>query len=164
MKKIAKFLIFAFAALFFINSASLADTFEAMTDKFYDGLAAVIEKNSDDPDMCVKEVNAYYEKNRKTVEAIRTETEKRMKESAPMMQTMMEKYQNMSPEELEALRKQQAKQEMQQPPMSPSMQRYSNALSDFTKKYPNHGMRIAFKAMELTPQSMQNYGYGPQSP
>ena len=165
MKKITKLLAFIFGVLFFLNTVSLADNFEEMTDKFYDGLAAVIEKNSNNPDICVKEVYAYYEKNQKTVEAIRMETEKRMEKSAPMMQKMMEKYQNMSPEELEALQKQQAKQEMQQPAMSPGTQRYSSALSDFTMKYPHHGTQIAFKAMELAPKSMQNYqGYGSSSP
>jgi uncharacterized membrane-anchored protein YhcB (DUF1043 family) len=166
MKKTAKFFIlFTFGVLLFFNTVALADNLEEMTDKFYDGLATVIEKNSDNPDMCIKEVNAYYEKNQKTVEAIRIETEKHMKKSAPMMQKMMEKYQNMSPEELEALQKQQTKQEMQQPPMSPGMQRYSSALSDFTMRYPHHGTQIAFKAMELAPKSMQHYqGYGSQSP
>jgi len=145
MKKILSVFVVGFLMIFLPSGVSQAEDLEKISDRFYAGLADIIERNMDDPQTCVKEVEDYYQANQKSVRQIRKAAEKAMAHIAPML----EKYKSMSEEELDALKRQQ--KAMEPPRMSPGVARYSQALRAFTMKYPQYGMEITKKAMQLVP-------------
>jgi len=125
---------------------------KALQDKFYTGITDIIERNMEDPQKALKEVDKYFEDNQVLVTQIRSETEKAMAQSVPMMQKMMDQYKSMSEKELEALEKKSAGMEKRmQSQMSPAMLRYNKAIESFTMKYPQHAMELAGKLMQLMP-------------
>ena len=136
-------------------SVSQAADLRVLYDKFYTGIADVIERNMDDPQQCLREVDKYFEKNQALVAQIRSETEKAMTRSAPMMQKMMGQYQSMSEKELAALEKKSVgsagMEKRIQSQMSPAMTRYSKVADTFMEKYPQYAMQLAGKMMQLIP-------------
>jgi len=153
MKKILSIFVVVFLMISLPSGVSQAEDVNVIADKFYAGLADIIERNMDDPQTCVKEVEDYYQDNQESIKQIRRAAEKAMEQLAPMM----EQYMSMSEEELGALERQQ-KGWGQQPQMSPDAVRYTQALEAFTMKYPQYGMEIATKAMQLVP----GFGSGKQ--
>lgn len=154
-EKMFRAFILAFLMVAMLSFVCLAEDLSKITDRFYAGLADIIESNMDDPDGCVREVEAYYQNNQALIAQIREATEKAMTQVAPMMAKKMEQYGSMSEEKLEAMeRKYGGRQEaMIEKKMSAAGKRYSKAVEDFSMKYPQQGMKIAFKAFELMPRS-----------
>ncbi len=123
-----------------------------ISDEFYKGLAVIIERNMDNPQACLQEVNLYYKDNQSDIQKIREGAQEALEKSAPMMNTMMDKYMNMSEEELAELEKQsQGYKRKSVNDYSLGIQRYSEALKKFTGKHPKEGMKIAMLALELVP-------------
>ena len=60
MKKICNIFVLTFLIIFALSCASRAEDIDTIMDKFYDGLADIIERNMDSPDRCVREINDYY--------------------------------------------------------------------------------------------------------
>lgn len=146
--------ILAFLMVAMLSFVCLAEDLSKIIDRFYVGLTDIIESNMDDPDGCVREVETYYQNNQALIAQIREAAEKTMTQAAPMMAKTMDQYESMSEEELEAMeRKSGGRQEaMAEKGMSAAGKRYSKALEDFSIKYPQQGMKIAFKAFELMPR------------
>ena len=156
MKNIKTLGITIFLIVTFLGGVSRAENLQTLTERFYTGLADIIEQNMNSPQDCVSAVNRYYQNNQQTVEKIRRLTKEALEKAAPMMEKMapamqdyQKRYESMSEEELEALER---KHQSRQPEMSPALTRYSKALDAFIQKYPNQGMEIAMKAMELMPR------------
>ncbi|MFH1867496.1 MAG: hypothetical protein ABH843_00870 [Candidatus Omnitrophota bacterium] len=71
MKKSTAVINYFFITLFMICYGAYAQDVESLKDEFYDGIAQIIEHRMDEPGLCVKEVNQYYEDNSATVKQIR---------------------------------------------------------------------------------------------
>lgn len=130
--------------------AAKAEDTAAVMDRFYDGLADVIEKNMGDPDECAGAVDDYYVSHSADVEAIRNATAKGIEKAADLMEKEMEKYENMTEEELAALEEKAGGYSVSKT-MSPGMARYAAAMERFTQKYPSQGAMISMKAMQFLP-------------
>jgi len=134
----------------FISSACKnvhAEDIETVIDGFYDGLALVIESNANDPDRCLREVNAYYEKNQKVVEKIRDLTAKGMEQAM----AVQDKSSVVAVEEPQAFDLMAFQRGITAPDLTPGSVKYTNALREFTKKFPREGLRIAGKTVDLLP-------------
>ena len=142
MEKAVKVLIFAFLAMVTLSPTLKAEDMNTITDKFYNGLAEVIERNMDSPDNCVREVDNYYEANRATVEKIRKTAE----EHVPQAMAMLDKYKTMGDEVPEMEFEQKG---MAESWASPGATRYGEAFNAFAMKYPQSAAKIASKAMQL---------------
>lgn len=151
--KFVKIFVFVFLAIFISSPLLKAEDANTLADGFYNGLAEIIERNMNNPDNCVVEVENYYQANRATVEKIRQLAEKPMAQAMQEMDKVMEKYESMSEEELEALERQaqQKGSQYKQQKMSPGAARYTEAMKNFTMKYPQQAMKVAGKAMRLVP-------------
>jgi len=143
-----------YAFIMSIAFTANADELSRMADKFYGDLATIIERNMNDPTTCVSEIEKYYSDHKETVERIRAMTE----ESMAHVMTMMDDTEMMTVEELEAFEEEMLNSDSERPIMSPEMTRYTEALEKFRIKYPEHGMRIAAKAMEFVPSVPDTVG------
>lgn len=136
-------------------AVSSAADLRALQDKFYVGITDVMERNMEDPQQCLRAVDKYFEDNQALVAQIRKETEKVMAQSAPMMQKMMDQYQSMSEEELEALEKKSVgiagMEKRIASQMSPTMTRYNKVMDTFMERYPQYAMELAGKMLRLMP-------------
>lgn len=159
MKKICNIFVLTFLIIFALNCASRAEDIDTIMDKFYDGLADIIERNMDSPDQCVREVNDYYRDNQATIEKIRKMTEKGMAQARAMMKQYKrtpDEQTYMTDEDIKAMEKRARLMGMtrgaaEEPAMSPATKRYTKALEAFAAKYPLRAMDITIKAMELMP-------------
>ena len=132
--------------VFILGSALPAQDINQLTDGFYNGLADIIERNIDNPQECVAEVDNYYQTHQDEVKQIRQQAEKAMEQIAPQI----DKYMSMTEEEAAALAAQQKGSESTpESRMSQAAKRYSEAVKAFSAKYPKEGMEIAGKAMQL---------------
>jgi len=129
----------------------MAEDLKVLTDKFYAGVANIVERNMDNPDKCLSEVYKYYEDHQALVKQIREETEKAFAQIGTTMGEYVNKYASMSEEELQALEGKSMQEGHSEPQMSAAAKRYSDALEAFITKYPLHGSKISMKAMELLP-------------
>ncbi|MEA3305597.1 MAG: hypothetical protein U9R52_02165 [Candidatus Omnitrophota bacterium] len=125
-----------------------AEDVNKIMDKFYDGMAGIIERNMDNPDRCVSEVDDYYKENQATVEKVRKLTEKGMKQAMDMMG----EYESMSEEELEALERQAMQKGMTESQMPPGLERYTEAMEKLMMKSPQQALKIAMMAMQFMPK------------
>jgi len=145
----------AFAGMTIMIFPTFAEDPSAIMDRFYEGLGGVIENNMEDPDGCIVAVEDYYAAHQAEIREIRKMTAKSMEQASAMMSEMSSKYDEMSEEELAALeRKMAAEYPAPRTTMSSSMARYTNAMVEFTKRYPSQGAMISVKAMELLPEGM----------
>ena len=147
--------ILALLLLGMIISAPAANAADAQTimDGFYSGLADIIENNMDSPERCVAEVDRYYEANKATIEEMRRLTEEAMAQVAPQAMKIMDDYESMSEEELAELEKRAERSRMAPAvKISPGAARYSEVVRQFTQRHPQHGIKIAMKAMEFLPK------------
>jgi len=143
MKKIKNVSLVALLMVVFFGCISQAEDLDAVIDKFYAGLADIIEQNMDNPETCIEEVEFYYSDNKKIT--------KQIKEALKRANPAIEKYESMSKEELESiLEQQEANLEKQ---LSSGLTRYNQALQDFSTEHPDHAAIIAIKALQLFPGS-----------
>jgi leucyl aminopeptidase (aminopeptidase T) len=148
MKKLGSIFVLGYFFVFLLSSMVLAEDINNIIDDFYNGLAEIIERNMEDPERGVKEVEDYYQNNQEAVNKIRQQAEKAMEQIAPQI----DKYMSMAEEEAAALAEQQkARENTAQGQMSRAAQRYTEALKAFTTKYPKYAMEIAGQAMQLFP-------------
>lgn len=150
MKKLIIIFVCMLSMLFAQQPAAQAEDAAVLMDKFYDGLAAIIERNMNNPKQCVSEVNNYYETNRATVEKIRKISAEAINKGMAMMKQLEETGNIAVP----AGQAEQAPSQLAEMSKSTEMQgssRYSKALQVFSEKYPTQGMQIAIKAMQLLP-------------
>lgn len=141
-------LIFFCLAMTFLTGVSQANDITSRVDKFYRGLADIIERDMYNPAKCVKDADNYYKANRATVEKIREMTEKSMKEAM----AAMDKYKDTPEEKLAALERDAARIGRKVPQPSPGSARYASALQKFTMKYPMEGMQVAAKSLAFLPK------------
>ncbi len=148
-----RILLVAFLMLGLLCCVAWAEDTAGLLNRFYAGLSDIIESNMGDPEGCVREVSAYYQNNQALIAQIREVTEKAMSQAAPMMTEMMEQYSSMSKEELEAMGKRYegTQGDMSQRGTTFQSERYTKALDTFATKYPQAGMQIGLKALELMP-------------
>lgn len=159
MKKICNIFVLTFLIIFALSCVSRAEDVDTIMDKFYDGLADIIERNMDSPDQCVREINDYYRDNQATVEKIRKMMEKGMAQARAMMKQYERTHDEqtyMTDDDIEAIERRARLMGMtrgiaEEPAMSPGTERYTKALEVFTAKYPLRAMGITMKAMELMP-------------
>ncbi len=147
MKKVLNVFMSVFLIVSIQTLISQAEDMSAVMDKFHNGLAVIIERNMNNPDRCVIEVDNYYNANRATVEKVRKASEKHMGQAM----AMADKYKYMSEEKLEALERSAMQKGMAEPEMSPGTTRYTKALESFMMKYPQRAMKISMKAMQFMP-------------
>ena len=148
MPRLLKYFTLSCLCLFILNGVAMAQELNRVTDEFYSGLAGVIERNMNDPESCVREVDNYFEANRDKVELIRKEAAKAMEMIAPEI----DKYMSMTEEEAAAMAQQQRMQTNRpEPRMSAAAQRYNQVFKAFCSQYPKYGMKIAGKTMQLVP-------------
>ena len=153
MKKIGKIFVAVLVGISLLASISLAQDLNQVVDQFYAGLADIIERNMDNPDQCVREVEDFYAANQETVNKIRQAAQEAMKELSPMI----DKYKSMTQEEIEALHQEAREKQIGQtdfpevtlPPLADGADRYAQAIQAFAAKYPEAGMKIAAKAMNF---------------
>ncbi len=151
MKKIYKFFILVFLVISLLVNSSIAEDLKALTDRFYGGVADIVERNMNNPDKCLSEVYKYYEKHQPLVSQIREETKKAFAQMGTTMGEYVNKYASMSEEELQALEGKSMQEDNVEPQMSMAAKRYSETLEAFITKYPLQGLKISMKAMELLP-------------
>ncbi|MDD5085383.1 MAG: hypothetical protein PHE61_04985 [Candidatus Omnitrophica bacterium] len=120
-----------------------------LTDEFYAGLADIIERNVDNPKVCLSEVESYYQVNKDKVAQIRSG----MKDFFKEMYVLAEKTKSMSLEERKAFTKsEEAKlKEISEPLATSGGERYVKAMGEFSTKYPEYGLEVAAKAVQLFP-------------
>lgn len=147
MVRASKYLGVALACLFILSGAAAAQMLDSLTDEFYNGLADIIEQNMNDPQACVTAVDGYFTTNQDKVEQIRKQAAEAMEAIGPEI----DKYMSMTEEEAKAMAEKQGTQPDRQPKMSAAGQRYNDALKAFSLKYPQYGMKIAGKTMQLVP-------------
>ena len=146
MDKLAKVFTWWCFFVFILSGIVSAQDLNKITDKFYTGLAEIIERNINNPGECVREVENYYQTHQEEVRQIRQQAEKAMEQIAPQI----DKYMSMTEEEAAALaEKQKASGNTPESRMSQAGKRYTEALKAFSAKYPKDGMEIAGKAMQL---------------
>jgi hypothetical protein len=152
--KVVKVLFLVVLMLFILNYVGLAEDLNKLTDRFYTGLADIIETNMDSPNDCVRAVEKYYQDNQALVGKIRQATKEAMAEAAPVIEKMMNKYESMGEEDLEAWEKQYQgmEQEMSKKQIPAGAARYTELLQAFTMKYPKYGIKITMRAMQLMPE------------
>ena len=148
MKKMFSAFMLALLVLSLLGSIGLAEDLSKLTDRFHGGLADIIERNMDEPQRCVREVDEYYQDNQAIITEIRRKTEKAMAHVGPMMEKMISEYSSMSEEELEAMEKKYEGMQTGMPhrPESAEMARYSQVMEAFAMKHPQ-------KAMQFMPTS-----------
>jgi hypothetical protein len=153
-----KTLALALLMIAVLGSVAAAEELSKITDNFFAGLAEVIEGNMEDPGECLGQVEEYYRQNQATIAKIREETAKAMALAAPMMNEMMQASFSQDEEKLKALEKkyQGMAKGMPQERIQPGADRYAKALEDFTARYPQYGMQVAMKSMELMPNLNPN--------
>lgn len=156
-RSMEKVFIAAFLIISLMVSVASADQLKIMMDGFYDGLGKIIERNMDNPDLCVAEVEDYYVRNRALIDTIRKQTEEAIAESMAMMGPYYDEFEGMTEEELALLKERSEAMAGREPrmsyqAMSAGMKRYNEALEAFMVKHPNQAMIIATKALEFLPQ------------
>ena len=148
MERLFKYFVLLCICSFIFKGAVTAQQINAVADEFYNGLADVIEKNMDAPEDCIREVDNYFAANQDKVELIRREAAKAMEQIAPEI----DKYMSMTEEEVAAMAQRQGTQANRQiPKMSAAGQPYNQILKAFCSRYPQQGMKIAGKTMQLVP-------------
>ncbi len=148
MERLFKYFVLLCICSFIFKGAVTAQQINSVADEFYNGLADVIEKNMDAPEDCVREVDNYFAANQDKVELIHREAAKAMEQIAPEI----DKYMSMTEEEAAAMAQKQGTQTNRQTPkMSAAGQRYNEILKAFCSRYPQQGMKIAGKTMQLVP-------------
>ncbi len=157
MKKVLNVFMTLFLIVSIQTLISQAEDMSVIMDKFHNGLAVIIERNMNNPDRCVVEVDNYYNANRATVEKVRKTSKKYMGRAM----AMADKYKYMSDEELEALERSATQRGMAKSEMSPGTTRYTKALESFMMKYPQYAVKITMKAMQFMPgRSPEGSQYG----
>jgi len=128
------------------------------TDKFFNGLSEIIERNMNNPVNCLREVDTYYQTNQALVQKIRSGTAEAMKQIKPMMEEYMsEENASMAASDfneagLQELEHKMGSYKSQQPPRSAAAERYAKAMEAFSVKHPQYALKVAMKAMELMPE------------
>jgi len=151
MKKVYKIFILLFLMVFILSAVSFAEDLKVLTDKFYAGVADIVERNMNNPDRCLREVYKYYENHQELINQIREETEKAFAQIGTTMGEYVDKYASMSEEELSSFEEKSMYEDDIEPQMSEAAGRYSEALEAFITKYPLQGSKISMKAIELLP-------------
>lgn len=146
MRLMKVMLFFVFLGLITINT-SAAEDLAQLVDKFYGGLADIIERNIDDADVCLAQAKEYYENNQDLVKVIRDESAKAMQQAMPLAEQLM----NMPEEELARLGSQQAG--AQDAPadsgMSAQAKRYAQAMEAFAERFPTKALQLAGLASQF---------------
>lgn len=138
------------------SCVSYTEDLNVVMDQFYNGLAAIIERNMENPDNCVREVEKYYENNQDTIAKVRVLTEKQMSQAMAMAdkyEAMAELEELKNLENMEEFERTTREMEMMRPGMLPGAGRYASAMESFAVKYPRQGLVIAGKATQFIPKS-----------
>ena len=161
MKKALKVLVLAFPVILMLNCLCFAEDLTKKMDKFYAGLADIIERNMDNPEQCVREVDNYYAANQATIAQIRNETKKAMERVAPAMDEFepirkdgiedVEEPQDMQKWAEDMQKLGEKMQRSRTATQTPGAERYAKAIQGFTMKYFQPGLKISTKAIQLIP-------------
>jgi hypothetical protein len=119
---------------------------------FYNGLTEVIERSMNNPEACVIQAENYIKNNIGILQKA-AETGRRM------AQQNTQKYENMNQEELESAMEE-AEKAMSDPKIAESMNismiainKFTEAINEFTMKHPDEGERIMGILSEYSPQN-----------
>jgi hypothetical protein len=136
-----------------VCGAVYAQSLDAMTNIFYQGLIPIIERNMNNPSQCLSEVDQYYVNNKALIEKIKAKTGEAMKQMAPMMEKYMAAVEDsMSGKQIDEGQFKNFDQSASgSGSVSPIVRRYTKLIEQFTAKHPRAGGAIAMKAMELLP-------------
>jgi hypothetical protein len=146
-----------FLSIFMLTSISQAEDIDAIMDSFYNGLADIIERNMDNPDRCLEEVDYYYKENQEIVDKVSKTLKRYMAEATALMEESLVHEDTigdyMADGQLDVHKKEAIERSMApvEPKASPGMNRYTAALEAFTMKHPHHGLKITMKAVEFLP-------------
>ncbi len=147
MKSITK-TFFAFTMILILARPAAADTFEARVDKFYDGLAGVIESNLDSGEKCKAAVDSYYAKNQSLVREVRSRIESSMAAASSMMDDPAA-VQSEMPMAMEAMPFQEG---MRDSNLTPGSRKYASSMKKLMMKDPRVAMYVASKTTEFMPE------------
>lgn len=129
------------------NAVSGAEDIRAVIDKFYDGLAEIIEHNMNAPEKCLSEVDKYYSKNKEAIKKIRSIAEKSMEEAM----AVKDKYGPLSEGDIGPIDAMSAQRGITVPGLTAGSTRYIEALRHFTMRYPQYGMKVAGRTTNFLP-------------
>ena len=156
MLKIFGSLLMSLLIFQFTPSWATAEDINTFTEEFYMGLSDIIENNINNPDVCVARVNDYYSARKELIEKIQDLSKEPMAEAMSMGIKMIKNYESMSEEELKAHKQQALAKQSEFEGMNsmalPQATRYGRILEEFTRMYPQQGMQVGLKTMELLPE------------
>ena len=142
-----KLLFFALIFVFTISNITFSEDMIKSMDKFYGGLADIVERNMDRPHKCVEEVLQYYKSNSKLVDKIRGLTEKNM--LAAMSASDKAKTDSGGSQKVSDLTA--AGEDITSSVLTEGSKRYTAALQKFMPKHPAEGMKIVAESIKLLP-------------
>ncbi len=148
MKVLLKIALVLISFAFFASTAP-AENLAALTDKFYGGISDIMEKNMNNPDKCVREIDKYYDDNNATILKIRKLTEENIKKA-------VEFAKNFKDAPIENYEKAKSKAgDFYNENMGPTagITRYSNAMQEFAMKHPQQAIKIATMGARLVPNA-----------
>jgi transcriptional/translational regulatory protein YebC/TACO1 len=128
-----------------LSCISLAEVTETFMEEFYQELTNIIEGNMDNPERCVAEVERFYEKNQGRLSQFLEEAKR---SGAHQDIAIKEQMDSMTEAEM-----QEAIERAQNSKLFQIMTRYSQAVVLFSRKYPEHGLKIMEKFRQAFPQT-----------
>ena len=149
MKRIIFLTLSFFVSLFLCIHLFAAENLATLTDKFYGGISDIMEKNMNNPDKCVREIDKYYGDNNTTILKIRKLTEENIKKA-------VEFAKNFKDAPIENYEKAKSKAgDFYNENMGPTagITRYSNAMQEFAMKHPQQAIKIATMGAKLVPNA-----------
>jgi len=142
-----KLIIFAVIFILAIGSVAFSEDITKSIDKFYGGIADIIERNMDRPHECVEEVSKYYESNSKLVDKIRNLAEKNM--LSAMSAAGKSKADSGGSEKASDFTADE--ESIASVVLTEGSNRYATALQKFMPKHPAEGMKIVAESIKLLP-------------
>lgn len=127
--------------LVFISSLAIAENPEEAMYNYYTDLADIIERDMDNPDQCVEEIERYYQENQEDIEKMQEYTEESRRRGEGMQNRPV------TEEEIEK-----AGEALSQTKMVEALNRFIEVLSNFSMEHPDHAKRIREVMEQFAPK------------
>ena len=126
-------------------------------NEFYNGLANIIEENTDKPRECLLRVDEYYVSHGELIQRVRGSVKESMRKTTELLKEQ-ESFGSMSEEDIADFHNKinEISDEARELNISVSegTKRYTLALSEFAKKHPNTAIKITMKTMVFLPDDL----------
>lgn len=145
MKSPILFFVVLLTAILMIGSVSHAEDADALKNRFYGGLGAIIERYIDEPQRCVNEVDRYYEANRAMIKEIREWSGV----VAARVSSSYSEFRSVSDSDIQGYQDDAMYAHERRQRATDGLTRYKEALQVFMEKYVIEGLQIIAKARLL---------------